>query len=112
MISRKVLFQRLGTTVVVLGMIALSGLVWWNRCGAGPYGDRCRYAIGCRSYLCLRHSLSPTNDQQVPSIGQCTKSCAADTDCTAPDRCVELSSAARDDLPPFGKPARACMAVR
>ena len=111
MSNGKLWLQRLGTVVVVLGMIALSGLVWWNRCGAGPYRDDCNYSIGCRSYLCLRHSLDSAN-QQVSSPGHCTKSCTTDADCSAPDRCVELGAEARDDLPPFGKPTRACMAVR
>jgi hypothetical protein len=112
MIKRNVWLQRLGTAVVVLGMLALSGLVWWNRCGAGPYRDNCNYSIGCRSYLCLRHSFEPATSQQIRSAGQCTKACTTDKDCTAPDRCVELTNDARDDLPPFGKPTRACMAVR
>jgi hypothetical protein len=48
----------------------------------------------------------------VPSDGFCTKACDADADCGTGARCVVLGAAARDDLPPLGKPTRACMPAR
>lgn len=108
MSTGKLLLKRVGTAIVVLGMVALSGLVWWNMCGAGPYRDTCTHAIGCRSYLCLKHRLDASG-KQLASPGRCTKSCSSDADCSGGDACVVLSEAARDDLPPYGKPTRACM---
>lgn len=101
--------DRLGTVGVLMAILAVGSLVWWNMCGQGPYRDTCRVSLGCRSYLCLEHALR--GDEQVPAEGRCTKACSADRDCADGDRCVVLGSAARDDLPPFGKPTRACMRV-
>ena len=98
-----------GTIVVALGFVLLSGLVWWNMCGQGPYRDTCRFSLGCRSYLCLEHGLD--GDQQVEAAGRCTKKCSKDEACGDGYRCVVLGGGARDDLPPFGKPTRACMRV-
>jgi hypothetical protein len=103
------LMDRLGTAFVAMLMLLGGGLVWWNVCGQGPYRDECRVSLGCRSYLCLEHALR--GDQQVPAEGRCTKACTADDACGDGYRCVELGEAARDDLPPFGKPTRACMRV-
>lgn len=109
MSNGKVWLTRIGTGVVIVGMVALSGLVWWNRCGAGPYRDTCTHAIGCRSYLCLKHRLDGSGSQ-IAGPGHCTKSCTSDGDCAGGDSCVVLGDAAREDLPPYGKPTRACMA--
>ena len=106
---RKVL-SRIGTVLVVVVMFAGGALVLWNVFGQGPYGDTCRFSIGCRSYLCLQHQLQ--GSAQVSSAGHCTKSCDADAECGAGAACVVLSDASRDDLPPFGKPTKACMVVR
>jgi len=105
---RRVL-DRIGTVGVGLVIFLGSVLVWWNMCGQGPYRDRCRWNGGCDSFLCLRHGLRGTD--QVESAGRCTRKCGADSECGEGYRCVELGSGARDDLPPFGKPKRACMPV-
>lgn len=102
--------KRIGTVLVGVVMFAGGALVLWNVFGQGPYGDTCRFSIGCRSYLCLSHELA--GSAQVSSGGHCTKSCDADADCGTGAACVVLSDAARDDLPPFGKPTKACMVVR
>lgn len=104
-----VIKERLGTVVVLIGMLAIGGLVWWNMFGQGPYKDTCRYSLGCRSYLCLAHGLR--GEEQVRASGRCTKECSKDEACGDGYRCVKLGAGARDDLPPFGKPTRACMRV-
>lgn len=101
--------NRIGTVGVLMAMIAVGSLVWWNVCGQGPYRDTCRVSLGCRSYLCLEHGLR--GDAQVPASGRCTKPCSKDADCGDGFRCTTLGAAALDDLPPFGKPERACMRV-
>jgi hypothetical protein len=104
------LLSRLGTVAVGLAMLGGAALLLWNMFGQGPYGDRCRFALGCRSYYCLEHELE--GSAQVRSEGRCTKSCDADAECGAAAACVVLSEASRDDLPPFGKPEKACMRLR
>jgi hypothetical protein len=101
--------NRFGTATVLVGMFLVGGLVWWNMCGQGPYKDSCRVSLGCRSFLCLEHGLR--GEQQVPAAGRCTKPCSKDEECGDGFRCVTLGGGARDDLPPFGKPDRACMRV-
>ena len=101
--------NRLGTIGVLMAILAVSSLVWWNMCGQGPYRDDCSISLGCQSYLCLEHGLR--GDQQVPSDGRCTKPCSKDAECGDGARCVKLDGPARDDLPPWGKPDRACMRV-
>jgi len=101
--------NRAGTVVVLVVIVAVGFLVFWNMFGQGPYRDSCSVSLGCRSYLCLEHGLR--GDTQVPADGRCTKTCSKDSDCGGGDRCVKLDGAARDDLPPFGKPERACMRV-
>lgn len=101
--------ERAGTIVVVLGMLLIGFLVWWNMFGQGPYKDTCSYSIGCQSYMCLEHGLR--GDQQVAAGGRCTKACTTDASCGEGYQCVKLSAGARDDLPPFGKPSKACMRV-
>jgi hypothetical protein len=102
--------SKIGAVLVGVLMLAGGGLVLWNVFGQGPYGDSCRFSIGCRSFLCLSHELA--GSAQVSSGGHCTKSCDADADCGSGAACVVLSDPARDDLPPFGKPTKACMVVR
>lgn len=101
--------ERAGTVVVAIVILAIGALVWWNMFGQGPYRDTCRYSIGCRSYLCLQHGLR--GDEQVAAEGRCTKKCSTDEQCGDGYRCVKLGPGARDDLPPFGKPTKACMRV-
>lgn len=102
-------FDKLGTVGIAVVMLLAGGLVWWNRCGQGPYKDTCRVSLGCRSFYCLEHSLR--GDELVRSSGYCTKACESDAECGDGFRCVVLSEAAREDLPPFGKPERACARV-
>lgn len=104
------LVGRLGTVVVGLVMLAGGFLVFWNVFGMGPYGDSCTYSVGCKSFYCLHHELA--GSAQVSSGGHCTKSCDADADCGPGAACVALGDDARDDLPPFGKPDKACMVLR
>jgi len=99
----------LGTIVVLLGMLGGGFLVFWNIFGMAPYGDRCNHSVGCKSFYCLHHQLS--NGAQVPSPGHCTKSCDSDGDCDTGAVCVTLSEDSRDDLPPLGKPDKACILV-
>ena len=101
--------ERLGTIVVVLGMLLVGLLVWWNMFGQGPYKDTCRVSLGCRSYLCLEHGLR--GDAQVPAAGRCTKACSTDEACGEVYRCVNLEGTAGSGLPPIGKPSKACMRV-
>jgi hypothetical protein len=101
--------KRIGTVVVGLAMLGGGALVLWNVFGQGPFGDSCHHSIGCRSFYCVKHALS--GSAQVPSHGFCTKSCDHDSDCGSAARCVVLSADARDDLPPYGKPDKACLPV-
>ena len=105
---RRVL-DRIGTVGVGVVMFLLGGLVWWNMCGQGPYRDRCRWNGGCDSFLCMRHGVRGAD--QVETSGRCTKKCKQDSDCGDGYRCATLGADARDDLPPFGKPERACLPV-
>jgi hypothetical protein len=102
---------RLGTIAVAVGMLGGGALVAWNIWGQGPYGDSCHMSLGCRSFYCVHHAIE-TGGAQVPSPGRCTKGCDGDADCTEGARCVVLSEDTRDDLPPFGKPDRACLWVK
>jgi hypothetical protein len=96
--------------LVAIVMLGGGALVAWNVFGQGPYGDSCHHSIGCRSFYCVKHSLQ--GSAQVSSSGFCTKKCASDSDCGSAARCVVLSEDSRDDLPPYGKPDRACLQVR
>lgn len=106
----KGLLAKAGTVLVALVMLGGGALVLWNVFGMGPYGDTCGYSIGCKSFLCLQHELH--GSAQVSSSGRCTKECEADSECGAGAKCVVLDEASRDDLPPFGKPDKACIVVR
>lgn len=105
---RKVL-DRVGAVLVVLVALALGLAVFWNVFLMETYGSECSWNGGCRSFLCMRHGLR--GDEQVSSSGRCTKECSDDASCGDGYRCVTLGSGARDDLPPFGKPSRACLRV-
>lgn len=99
--------RRLGTALVGLVMLGGGALVMWNVFGQGPYRDSCHHSIGCRSFYCVKHELQ--GSAQVPSAGFCTKKCDSDAECGSGARCVVLSADSRDDLPPYGKPDRACL---
>jgi hypothetical protein len=100
-------FSGLGSAGMLIGMLAIGGLVWWNMMGAGRYGDTCEYSLGCRSFACMHHGLR--GSAQVTAPGVCSKPCDADADCGAGATCVKLDEFSRDDLPPFGKPEKACL---
>ena len=102
--------KKVGRAMVGLVMLGGGALVVWNLFGMGPYGDTCAHSIGCRSFLCLEHT--QVGDAQVASDGHCTKACSADGECGSGSVCATLGGPARDDLPPFGKPDKACMVVR
>src|SRR5271169_1893268 len=104
------LLSRLGVGLVALVMLGGGALVMWNVFGQGPYGDSCHYSLGCRSFSCVHHEL--VGSAQMSSAGRCTKSCDDDAECGSGAKCVVLSDDTRDDLPPFGKPERACLKVR
>jgi hypothetical protein len=110
MAARQVLSKIVGV-VLLLGALGIGGLVAWNVFGQGPYGDHCSYAIGCRSFYCVKHELRGERQWRA-SQGMCTKSCDHDDDCGSNARCAALSEETRDDLPPFGKPEKACLHVR
>ena len=49
-----------------------------------------------------------------PEVGTWSRPCrpcSTDEACGEGYRCVKLDGPARDDLPPFGKPTKACMRV-
>ncbi|HEY4180836.1 MAG TPA: hypothetical protein VGM90_28520 [Kofleriaceae bacterium] len=98
------------TVIVGLAMLCGGALVFWNVFGMGPYGDTCSYSVGCRSFMCVKHE--QMGSAQVSSGGHCTKECSADSDCGAGATCVPLGDPAKDDLPPFGKPTKACLVIR
>ena len=91
-------------------MIGIGSLVMWNIFGQGPYGDSCTYSLGCKTFYCIHHELHGSAQWTAPK-GTCTKSCDTDDECGKDAKCVVLSDEARDDLPPFGKPDRACLHV-
>jgi hypothetical protein len=105
------LFVKIGGVLVILVVLGIGGLVAWNMFGQGPYGDTCNYSLGCRSYYCVKHELRGERQWSAPK-GMCTKSCDHDAECGKDARCVTLTDDTRDDLPPFGKPDKACLHVR
>jgi hypothetical protein len=105
------ILSKIGTVIIVIGILGLGGLVAWNVFGQGPYGDTCSYSIGCRSFYCVKHELRGERQWAAPK-GMCTKSCDEDKDCGKDARCVALTDDTKDDLPPFGKPDKACLHVR
>ena len=105
--------DRLGTVGVILVLAALGALVWWNIRGRSAYRESCRTNYSCWSFFCLRHFDSEASSgPELATPGRCTKSCTTDADCGAGARCAVLGPAARDDMPPFGKPTRACMVTQ
>ncbi|CAN5688760.1 hypothetical protein BH11MYX1_BH11MYX1_19860 [soil metagenome] len=102
---------KIGGAVVILVVLALGALVAWNMFGQGPYGDPCSYAIGCRSFYCVKHELRGERQWSTPE-GRCTKSCDRDEECGTAAKCVTLGEDSREDLPPLGKPTKACLHVR
>jgi hypothetical protein len=109
-VSARSILSKIGTVVIIIGMLGIGSLVVWNVFGQGPYGDSCSYSLGCKSFYCIHHELRGDN-QWTAKKGMCTKSCDADADCGSGARCVVLSDDSRDDLPPFGKPDKACLHV-
>ncbi len=105
------LLIKIGGAIVILVVLAIGALVAWNMFGQGPYGDSCSYSIGCRSFYCVKHELRGERQWSAPK-GMCTKSCDKDDECGPTARCVSLSDDSREDLPPLGKPAKACLHVR
>ena len=102
-------WNRVGTVVVALVMLGAGVLVFWNVFGMKPYGESCQFWVGCRSFYCLHHV--QRGSAQVSGPGRCTKECTADTECGSGAVCVTLTEGSRDDLPPFGKPDKACVKV-
>lgn len=100
----------LGTLAVLLAMLGGGALVLWNVFGQARYGGACRFSLGCRSFYCVHHALD--GEAQVATDGGfCTQACERDDACGPGARCVVLGAGARADLPPFGKPTRACLPV-
>lgn len=109
--SARGFFSKLGTAVVAIGMLGGGALVAWNVFGQAKPGGECEHSLGCRSFYCVHHEL--TGKEQVRAAhGMCTRECGSDADCKdIGATCVVLGAEARDDLPPFGKPERACLRV-
>jgi hypothetical protein len=101
---------RLGTALIVAGVLGIGALVAWNVFGQRDYGGTCEHSLGCRSFYCIHHELRG-GAQVRAAHGACTKSCDADGDCGSGAVCAVLGEEARDDLPPYGKPERACLRV-
>ncbi|HET9625700.1 MAG TPA: hypothetical protein VFP84_30250 [Kofleriaceae bacterium] len=99
----------LGALVIGILFLVAAGLVWFRVLDKGKYGTDCEYSLACRSMACLHHALR--GEAQVTAAGVCTRSCATDAECDGGLRCVALSDASLDDLPPVFRPVRACMRV-
>jgi len=106
----KKLLSVLGTVAVVVGFAALAYLKWWNVVGQNKLGEPCDGRAGCRSFYCLAHERVGSAEQ--PSAGYCTASCDGDADCVPGLACVVPSTAALDDLPSHGRPAKLCERTR
>lgn len=107
-------FAKLATGVIGVVLLCGGALVIWNLFGQSKYGGECSMALGCRSFMCVHHDVVGTGDnagQWETEHGRCTMSCSTDAECGSGARCVVLTDATRDDLPPFGKPDRACLRV-
>ena len=113
MTSARGWLNRLGTIGVIVVIAALGALVWWNIAGRSGYRETCRTNYSCWSFFCLRHrDGEAAGAAELATPGRCTKSCTTDADCGADTHCALLGPAARDDLPPFGKPTHACMVTQ
>jgi len=104
-------FGKLGTGVFAIGLLGVVAYFVWSRYGQRPYAAPCTYALTCRSLYCAHHEVVD-GDQRASQAGMCTKSCDGDRDCGSGAACVELDDAALDDLPPLGRPERACLHAR
>jgi hypothetical protein len=102
--------KKIGTVVFILGVLGAGSLVVWNVFGQKRYGASCSYSLGCRSFYCVHHELRGDSQWTAPD-GMCTKSCDKDEECDKGARCVALSDETKEDLPPFGKPDKACLRV-
>lgn len=102
---------KLGTAVIAIGMVGGAALVAWNVFGQARVGSECEHSIGCRSFYCIHHERYGTEQVRAPH-GTCTRACGSDAECDdIGGACVALGAEALDDLPPFGKPERACLRV-
>jgi hypothetical protein len=104
-------WNKLGTWMIGIGLLVGVPLVLWNLFGQSRYGGTCSYSLGCRSFYCVHHELVGSAQSTAPD-GMCTKACDADSDCGSGAACVVLGDDALGDLPPLGKPDRACLHVR
>src|SRR5262249_40747988 len=107
-VNVKSVLSKVGTVVFIIGVVGIGALIAWNVFGQGPYGDTCKFSLGCKTFYCVHHELRGDKQWTSPK-GMCTKECEKDDDCGSGARCVVLSDDTRDDLPPFGKPERACL---
>ena len=99
-----------GTIVVVVLLLALVALRYWNMFGQNDLGERCRGRAGCKSFQCLAHARRGAVETAVD--GYCTAPCERDEECLpAGLRCVVPSQLALDDLPALGRPAKLCQRV-
>jgi hypothetical protein len=105
----RALFRLLGSLAIGILLLVGAGLVWFRLLDKGKYATPCEYSLACRSMYCLHHALR--GEVQVTAPGTCTMACAADTECGDGLRCVALTEASLDDLPPVRRPARACIRV-
>lgn len=101
-------FSKLGTALIAIGMLGGGALVAWNVWGQAHYGGDCEHSLGCRSFYCIHHA-QQGSDQVRTQHGRCTQSCETDGDCGSGAVCAVLGAEAEDDLPPLGKPDRACL---
>jgi hypothetical protein len=104
-------FSKLGTALIAIGMLGGGALVAWNVWGQARYGGECEHSLGCRSFYCIHHAAEGSAQIRTPH-GRCTQSCETDGDCGSGAVCVVLGDEAKDDLPPLGKPDRACLLAR
>ncbi|HEY1550887.1 MAG TPA: hypothetical protein VGG28_23820 [Kofleriaceae bacterium] len=109
--SVRSVFSKLGTALIVLGVLGAGALVAWHEWGQASYRGDCEHAISCQSFYCIHHA-AHGSDQIATAHGRCTRSCDADGDCGSGAVCAVLGAAASDDLPPIGKPERACLLVQ
>ena len=101
----------LGTIVVVVGLLGLGYLKYWNIWGQKKLGGSCSNRTGCRSFWCLSHERVGSAEQKTD--GYCTDKCESDADCDSPGlKCVVPTQEALDDLARLGRPSKLCERVR